>query len=313
MNELNPKRKAKHNNKTFYTKASASKLNQENRALKAEITRLKAELANTGSNFGSQAQQPKTQGTGNGSVNPLPNPDFKKILNDHRNKIQELEQINRELTKKLHHLQPSQKNPIPTPTNSKKTHGDLVAELERLKHRIDETEKRHKKELEAHEIEVRRKLQGETNDAFLAKVQEKAEQAEKVLNQKIIAYQQKFEAELNHAKKYALEKQAIELVTIIGQFESVLSMNPTDPVLKNYVSGFMMFLNMFNQLLENLNIRKIPVQLGDEYNSEIMEAFETVPAQPGQENKVVVIVAPGYQLHERIIKPTLVKVGAAQN
>lgn len=150
------------------------------------------------------------------------------------------------------------------------------------------------------------------NNEFLKKVNEKAEQAEKILKQKVQTYQEKFDLQLTQAKKYALEKHAAQLVDIIGQFESALAFSPKDSSVQNYLMGFNMFLNMFQQLLQNLHINKINVKVNDEFNSEFMEAFESISVGVELENKVLAVVSPGYQLHDRVIKHVLVKVGVKQ-
>ncbi|WP_391592217.1 Nucleotide exchange factor GrpE [[Mycoplasma] cavipharyngis] len=189
---------------------------------------------------------------------------------------------------------------------------DHQATINKLKKELHFKEQEHKRILDEKISAIKNEYMQKSNDIFLAKIKEKAEQAEQVLNDKIAEYQAKFKSDLTYAKLYALEKHAKDLVTIINQFEAALSFNSEDPAIKNYLMGFNMFLDMFKQLLEDAKINKIIIEVGQVYDPEIMEAFETVECEPDDDNKVISIVASGYKLHDRVIKPVLVKVGSSK-
>ncbi|MDR0675104.1 MAG: nucleotide exchange factor GrpE [Mycoplasmataceae bacterium] len=155
------------------------------------------------------------------------------------------------------------------------------------------------------------KLQNEINQInqdYVTKITEKTNEANTTLKAKIEELTNKANQELSMHKKYALEKQAINLIDIINQFAMALDYKPTDPNIVKYQSGFQMFLTMFKNLLTELGINEIVVNIGDEFNPEIMECIEFVHSNELTDNKVAKIITKGYKLYDRLIKPTSVNI-----
>lgn len=118
----------------------------------------------------------------------------------------------------------------------------------------------------------------------------------------------KFKANLEEAKKYAIEDKAIELIDIISKFSVAVNHPVDDPKIANWLQGFKMYLTMFNNLLKDLHIEIIVVNVGQEFDPAIMQCFETVRDESKPNNTVVEILEPGYKLYSHILKPILVKV-----
>jgi molecular chaperone GrpE len=146
------------------------------------------------------------------------------------------------------------------------------------------------------------------NQEYVGKVQEKTEQANVQLKQKMDELNIKAAQELENIKKYGLEKQLGSLIDIVSQFEMALSYKPTDEKIANYQSGFMMFLNMLKNLLIELHVNEININVGDEFNAEYMECIEFVPNPQLKDNHVAKIITKGYRLHDRVIKTAVVYV-----
>jgi molecular chaperone GrpE len=146
------------------------------------------------------------------------------------------------------------------------------------------------------------------NNEYVNKIKEKTEQANVQLKQKIDELNLKAISELDNIKKYGLEKQVLPLIETISQFEMALSYKPTDEKIVAYQSGFVMFLNMFKNILTDLNINEINANVGDEFNPEFMECVEFVANNELKNNQVAKIVTKGYKLYDRMIKTVTVKV-----
>jgi molecular chaperone GrpE len=146
------------------------------------------------------------------------------------------------------------------------------------------------------------------NEDYVIRVTEKANEANALLKSKLAELSDKMQQDLAVHKKYALEKQAASLIDIINQFAMALSYKPTDPNIAKYQSGFQMFLTMFHNLLNELGITEIKVNVGDEFNPEIMECIEFVHSHELANNKVAKVITKGYKLYDRLIKPTVVNV-----
>jgi molecular chaperone GrpE len=151
------------------------------------------------------------------------------------------------------------------------------------------------------------------NDDYVNKVTEKANEANTLLKTKITELTNKAQQELTVHKKYALEKQAVQLIDIVNQFAMALSYKPADPNIVKYQSGFQMFLTMFQNLLTELGIHEIPIKLGDEFNPEFMECIEFVDGHDSPDNKIAKVITKGYRLHDRLIKPATVNVIRKKN
>ena len=57
--------------------------------------------------------------------------------------------------------------------------------------------------------------------------------------------------------------------------------------------------------MESEGVEEIPVR-GKKFDPETMDAVEVVP---GKQNQVVEVVARGYRLYDRVLRPAKVKVG----
>jgi molecular chaperone GrpE (heat shock protein) len=116
--------------------------------------------------------------------------------------------------------------------------------------------------------------------------------------------------ELEHAKKYAIKNQALELINIINQMEIACNFKLNDEKLINYQKGFKLILTMFINLLAKLNIAQIKPIIGQEFDAKTMECAETVSfSEPTKkDNTIAEVVNNGYKLYDYILKPALVKV-----
>ncbi|MDE5952742.1 MAG: nucleotide exchange factor GrpE, partial [Malacoplasma sp.] len=146
------------------------------------------------------------------------------------------------------------------------------------------------------------------NDSFKSEVIKKAQEAQTKLDQKIKEYQNKYEQEIKHNKKYALKNPAIELIDIISNFDIAVNSKAPSPEIANYLKGFQMFANMFKNFLSQNGINEIIVNVNDDFNAEIMQAFETEKRNGVDPNKVLKVVKKGYKLHDIVIVPTTVIV-----
>lgn len=132
--------------------------------------------------------------------------------------------------------------------------------------------------------------------------------ANELIKKKMDENDNKFKANLAEAKKYAIEDKAIELIDIISKFSMAVNHPSDDPKIANWLNGFKMYLTMFNNLLNDLNIKQIEVKVGQEFDANVMECFETVVDQTKPNNTIITILEPGYKLYDHILKPVLVRV-----
>jgi molecular chaperone GrpE len=163
-----------------------------------------------------------------------------------------------------------------------------------------------------HIEKLQQEIQSINND-YVSKITEKTNEANATLKNKLDELSKKAFEELSLHKKYAIEKQAENIINIINQFELALSHTSSDEKIANYQNGFKMFLTMFKNLLSDLSIHEILVQIGDEFDPKKMECIEFIHHNQLADNKVAQVVTKGYYLHDHLIKPAVVRIVKKKN
>ena len=98
------------------------------------------------------------------------------------------------------------------------------------------------------------------------------------------------EKEHREAIKYRSEGFLEELLPVLDSFHSVLSNEPEDPNLKNYLIGFQYIYRNLVSVLENEGVVEIAPQVGDKFDPNVMSAVDTVEGEDnviGDNAKVV--------------------------
>ena len=114
------------------------------------------------------------------------------------------------------------------------------------------------------------------------------------------------EKDYKEAMKYRSEGFIDELLPILDSFHMALANEPTDPALKNYLTGFQYVYRNLVSVLENEGVSEITPQVGDKFNPNTMNAVDTVEDE--KENQITKVYGNGYKLHDRIIRPAMVQV-----
>ena len=114
------------------------------------------------------------------------------------------------------------------------------------------------------------------------------------------------EKDYRDALKYRSEGFIEELLPVLDSFHLALANEPTDPALKNYLTGFQYVYRNLVSILENEGVSEISPKVGDKFNPNIMNAVDTVIGE--EENIITKVHANGYKLHDRIIRPANVQV-----
>ena len=109
------------------------------------------------------------------------------------------------------------------------------------------------------------------------------------------------------AMKYRAEGFIDELLPVLDSFHIVLSNEPEDPNLKNYLIGFQFIYKNLVAALENEGVSEIAPNIGDKFDASVMNAVELQESE-GEENRVLKVVTKGYKLHDRLIRPVNVIV-----
>jgi len=118
------------------------------------------------------------------------------------------------------------------------------------------------------------------------------------------------EKDHHEAIKYRAIGFVEELLPILDSFHVVLSNEPTDPTLKNYLVGFQFIYSNLVRALESEGVTEISPNIGDTFDPNTMNATDTVEEEPI--NVVKKVSGKGYKLRDRLVRPALVTVSIAK-
>ena len=113
------------------------------------------------------------------------------------------------------------------------------------------------------------------------------------------------EKEHREALRYRSEGFIDELLPVLDSFYMALANEPTDPTLKNYLIGFQYIYRNLVAVLENEGVTEITPEVGQKFDSNVMQAVDTVE---GEDNVITKVYNKGYKLHDRIVRPANVQV-----
>lgn len=109
--------------------------------------------------------------------------------------------------------------------------------------------------------------------------------------------------------KYRAEGFVENLFPVLDSFHMALANEPTDPALKNYLTGFQYIYRNLVSVLENEGVTEIDPALDKPFDAAVMNAVDTVEVENEKEaNLVKKVYAKGYKLHDRLIRPANVVV-----
>ena len=109
--------------------------------------------------------------------------------------------------------------------------------------------------------------------------------------------------------KYRAEGFIENLFPVLDSFHMALANEPTDPALKNYLTGFQYIYRNLVSVLENEGVTEIDPKLDEAFNASLMNAVDTIEViDEKQANLVKKVYAKGYKLHDRLIRPANVTV-----
>ena len=117
------------------------------------------------------------------------------------------------------------------------------------------------------------------------------------------------ERDHSQAMKYRAEGFIDSLLPVLDSFHMALQNEPTDPALKNYLTGFQYIYRNLVAALESEGVTEIAPNINDKFNADNMNAVDTVEDE-GEENIIKRVYAKGYKLHDRIVRPAMVSVTA---
>lgn len=119
------------------------------------------------------------------------------------------------------------------------------------------------------------------------------------------------EQDVEKAHKFALEKFAKELITVIDNLERAAEVktDSSDESVKSLFEGIELTLKDFISMVAKFGITADGV-VGETFNPELHQAIAMQPTEGFSSNQITQVLQKGYLLNGRVIRPAMVMVAA---
>ena len=114
--------------------------------------------------------------------------------------------------------------------------------------------------------------------------------------------------DVEHARKYALEAFAKEMLTVRDSFEMGIDAAKADDA-ASLAEGSAATLKLLTATLERFGISEVD-PLGEPFNPELHEAISVQPSADAEPGSVLLVAQKGYALNSRLLRPAMVVVAA---
>lgn len=143
-------------------------------------------------------------------------------------------------------------------------------------------------------------------------LEEKTKQAEEYLDiaRRVQAefdnFRKRTQKEKEDFAKYANEKLIVAILPILDNLERAAAIEANEAN-KSIIDGVNMVINQFKKVLSDFNVKEIEAEgkQFDPYKHHAVMQVEDTGLEP---NTVVEVLQKGYELNDRVIRPSLVKV-----
>lgn len=152
-----------------------------------------------------------------------------------------------------------------------------------------------KKSSEHEKIEQLEQQVKELNDKYLRALAETENVKKRMQNERAIE------------RKYAAANLASELLVPFEQFAKIVEFPTDNDLLKNFLIGFKMIKDQFQQVLENEGIKEIKA-LNEMFDPNIHHAIEKDSNKELPSGIITEVLQKGYYYKDRVLRPAMVKV-----
>ena len=122
--------------------------------------------------------------------------------------------------------------------------------------------------------------------------------------------QKRAERDADNARKYALERFAGSLIDVVDNLERALDATPESEATRPLREGVLLTHKAFLEALRRHAVEQVnPV--GEPFNPELHQAVSMQPSATAEPNTVTAVLAKGYTLSGRLLRPAMVVVAAA--
>jgi len=123
-------------------------------------------------------------------------------------------------------------------------------------------------------------------------------------------YRKRVEQEKNDLIKFANASLILKILPVLDDFERAVATMPNGKLSElTWVDGFLLIHRKLQAILEAEGLKPISA-LGQDFDPALHEAIlQEEVSDPAQDGKVLAELQRGYMLNNKVLRPTLVKVG----
>lgn len=118
------------------------------------------------------------------------------------------------------------------------------------------------------------------------------------------------ERDVSNAHKFALEKFAGSLLDVVDNLERALDATPESEATKALRDGIVLTHKAFIDALKRFAVEQVN-PLNEPFNAELHQAVSMQPSNTVAPNTVTTVLAKGYTLNGRLLRPAIVVIAAA--
>jgi len=149
-------------------------------------------------------------------------------------------------------------------------------------------------------------------DSLKKELNEKNEQSLR-LAAELDNFRKRLSKETEEKLKYANQQIILDFLVIIDNLEMALSHIKESEEIKALKEGVELTLKQFKDTLAKYGAKEIETKIGDEFNPNLHDALMLDADQNHKNNAITLVMQKGYTLHDRVIRPTKVRVNKIEN
>jgi len=171
-----------------------------------------------------------------------------------------------------------------------------------------------KEPIEERAAEAEEALAAETPEELRTALEEERTRAEEYLDQwkraraEFINFKKRNEKEQEELLKFANSVLIAKLLPILDDFERATKTIPDKIHTLTWVEGIFLIYRKLQAILGQEGVTEIEAEAGKEFDPTIHEAVVYEESEEYKEGQIIDILQRGYKLHDRVVRPTLVKV-----
>ena len=120
-------------------------------------------------------------------------------------------------------------------------------------------------------------------------------------------YKRRKAQELLDSRRYASEEAARLMLPVLDNLRRAVEHAPEGGAEDFFVNGLHLVVREFETALERLGVEPVPA-MGEPFDPAIHEAVGGEEADDVERDMVIAELVPGYRLHDRLLRPAMVRV-----